>query len=283
MLQLGRWRLASLIAGTFALDGGAMFGVVPRALWERQAPPDPRNRVRLVSRCLVAIDDGGRRVLVDTGVGDKCDDRRADLFAVEPRAGGLDRGLEALGLAREDITDVVLTHLHFDHAGGSTRRGPRGALECAFPNASWHVQRRHWLWAQAPTERDRASFRAEDFELLVHCGKLHLVEGPCELFPDLELLVSDSHTVAQQLPRFHAGGTHLTFCGDVVPTRAHIRVPWIMAYDLHPLTTMEEKKMILAEALEEDGILFFEHDPEIAACKLREEDGQPAFREAVAV
>jgi glyoxylase-like metal-dependent hydrolase (beta-lactamase superfamily II) len=139
------------------------------------------------------------------------------------------------------------------------------------------------MWAQSPTEKDRRSYRAEDFDALAHCGKLHLVEGPCELLPELELVVSDSHTVGGQIPRFHAGSTHLTFCGDVIPTRAHIRVPWIAAYDLQPLTTMEEKKMILAEAIEDDGILFFEHDPEIAACRLREEDGQPAFREAVAV
>jgi glyoxylase-like metal-dependent hydrolase (beta-lactamase superfamily II) len=283
MLQLGRWRLASVLAGSFALDGGAVFGAVPRVSWEKKAPPDARNRVRLASRCLLAVDDSGRRVLVDTGLGDKLDDRRFEQLAVEPRTGGLERALAAHGIAPADVTDVILTHLHLDHAGGSTRRGPQGAVECTFPNATWHVQRRHWQWAQAPTERDRASFRAEDFEVLVHCGKLHLVEGPCELYPDLELLVSDSHTVAQQLPRFHAGATHLTFCGDVVPTRAHIRVPWIMASDLHPLTTVEEKKMILAEALEDDGVLFFEHDPEVAACRLHEEGGHPAFREAVAV
>ena len=282
MLQLGRWRLASVIAGSFALDGGAMFGSVPRALWERQAPPDALNRVRLVSRCLLARDDR-RCVLVDTGMGDRWDARHADLLALGDPTDGLDRGLAAQGLAREDVTDVILTHLHFDHAGGSTRVGAQGGLECAFPNARWHVQRRQWMWAQSPTERDRRSFRTDDFDLLVHCGKLHLVEGPCELFPDLEIIVSDSHTVGQQLPRFHAGNTHLTFCGDVIPTRAHLRVPWIMAYDLHPLTTMEEKKMILAEAIEEDGILFFEHDPDVAACRLREEDGQPALRETVAV
>jgi glyoxylase-like metal-dependent hydrolase (beta-lactamase superfamily II) len=283
MLQLGRWRLASVMAGTFALDGGAMFGAVPRTLWEKEAPPDARNRVRLAARCLLAVDDAGHRVLVGTGMGTKWDEERADQLALDSSRGDLDRGLASLGLSPPDVTDVVLTHLHFDHAGGSTRRRPGGELECAFPNASWHVQRRQWMWAQSPTEKDRGSYRAEDFEALVHCGKLHLVEGPCELLPDLELVVSDSHTVGQQIPRFHAGSTHLTFCGDVIPTRAHLRVPWIAAYDLQPLTTMEEKKMILAEAIEDDGILFFEHDPEIAACRLREEDGQPAFREAVAL
>jgi glyoxylase-like metal-dependent hydrolase (beta-lactamase superfamily II) len=283
MLQLGRWRLASVMAGTFALDGGAMFGVVPRPSWEKQAAPDARNRVRLATRCLLAVDDAGHRVLVDTGMGDRWDAKRSELLAIDAPPDALARGLAIHGLSRADVTDVVLTHLHFDHAGGSVLKTDTGHLECAFPNARWHVQRSQWMWAQAPSERDRASYRRDDFDLLVHCGMLHLVEGACELLPDLELVVSDSHTVGQQLPRFHAGSTHLTFCGDVIPTRAHLRVPWVMAYDLHPLTTVEEKKMILAEALEDDGILFFEHDPDVAACRLREEDGQPVFREAVEI
>ena len=283
MLQLGRWRLASVMAGTFALDGGAMFGVVPRASWEKQAPPDARNRVRLATRCLLAVDDAGHRVLIDTGMGDRWDAKRSELLAIDAPPDALARGLAIHGLSRADVTDVVLTHLHFDHAGGSVLKTDTGHLECAFPNARWHVQRSQWMWAQSPSERDRASYRRDDFDLLVHCGMLHLVEGACELLPDLELVVSDSHTVGQQLPRFHAGSTHLTFCGDVIPTRAHLRVPWVMAYDLHPLTTVEEKKMILAEALEDDGILFFEHDPDVAACRLREEDGQPVFREAVEI
>jgi glyoxylase-like metal-dependent hydrolase (beta-lactamase superfamily II) len=282
MLQLGRWKLAAVLDGTFALDGGAMFGIVPRPLWEKQLAPDERNRVRLASRCLLAIDEGaGRRVLVDAGLGEKWDPRRADLYGLDRSGGGLDRALEGHGLSRGDLTDVVLTHLHFDHAGGVTRRGPGGAVECTFPSATFHVQRRNWQWAQAPSERDRGSYLAENFEPLAHCGRLHLLDGPCELLPDLEIIVSDGHTTGQQLPRFHGGGTHLTFCGDVIPTRAHLRVAWGMAYDLHPLTTIEEKKMLLAQALEDDGILFFEHDPHVAACRVAESDGQPGFREAV--
>jgi glyoxylase-like metal-dependent hydrolase (beta-lactamase superfamily II) len=282
MLRLGRWRLASVVDATFALDGGGMFGAVPRALWERHAAPDARNRVRLVARCLLAIDDdAGRVVLVDDGLGDKLDAKRADIYAVDRSAGGLDAALAAHGVARGSVTDLVLTHLHFDHAGGTTRRGARGALELSFPNATIHLQRRNWHWALAPTEKDRASFRSEDFELLSHCGRLHLVDGPCELARDLELIVSDGHTVGQQLPRFHGDGTHLTFCADVVPTRAHLQIPWVMAYDLHPLTTIEEKKVLLAEALEDRGVLFLEHDPEVAACRLAEVDGQPGFEAPV--
>jgi glyoxylase-like metal-dependent hydrolase (beta-lactamase superfamily II) len=214
-------------------------------------------------------------------MGDKWDAKRAEIYALDRSRGGLDRELARHGLSRAGVTDVVLSHLHFDHAGGATRRDAAGAIECAFPNATFHVQRRNWQWAQTPTEKDRQSYLVENFEALGHCGRLHLLDGACELLPDVEIIVSDGHTIGQQLPRFHGDGTHLTFCGDVIPTRAHLRVPWVMAYDLHPLTTMEEKKMLLAQALEDDGILFFEHDPDVAACRVAESDGQPGFREAV--
>ncbi len=280
MLELGRYRVASVLEGTFALDGGAMFGMVPKPLWEKQIAADHRNRIRLASRCLLVVDTKGpRRILVDDGMGQKWDPKHVDLYALDNR-GGMERALSRHGLTPRDVTDVVLTHLHFNHAGGTTRHGPQG-LELTFSNATYHVQRRNWLWAHAPTEKDAGSYRSENFELLQHSNRLHLLEGEGELFPDFELIVSEGHTAAQQLPRIRGGGTHLTFCGDVIPTRAHIKVSWVMGYDLFPVTTIEEKKMILAQALEDDGILFFEHDPEVAACRLGEKEGQPVFREAV--
>jgi glyoxylase-like metal-dependent hydrolase (beta-lactamase superfamily II) len=281
MLRLGRWRLAAVTDCTFALDGGGMFGVVPRALWAQEMPPDARNRIRIVARSLVALGDDGRCVLVDAGVGDKLDTKRREIYGVDRSCGGLVAGLAALGVAPADVTDVILTHLHFDHAGGATRRRADGALELAFPNATHHLQRRNWQWAHAPSEKDRASFLEENFALFEHSVHLHLVDGEIALYPDLEIIVSEGHTVAQQLPRFHGDGTHLTHCADVIPTRAHVRVPWVMAHDLYPLTTIEEKKMLLAQALEDDGILFFEHDPDVAAVRLREEEGRAAVREAV--
>jgi glyoxylase-like metal-dependent hydrolase (beta-lactamase superfamily II) len=281
MLRLGRWRLAAVQDGTLALDGGAMFGVVPRPLWERTLAPDARNRVRLAVRCLLALDDDGRVLLVDTGLGEKLDAKRRDIYGVDRSGGGLDAALARHGVTRAQVTDVVLTHLHFDHAGGATLRRPDGELELGFPNANYHLQRRNWQWAHAPSEKDQGSFLAEDFALLEHSGRLHLVEGELGLYPDLEIIVSEGHTVAQQLPRFHGDRTHLTYCGDVIPTRAHVRVPWVMAHDLYPLTTIEEKKVLLAQALEDDGILFLEHDPDVAAVRLREEEGHAAVREAV--
>ncbi|HEY6003287.1 MAG TPA: MBL fold metallo-hydrolase [Anaeromyxobacter sp.] len=283
-MRVGRYEIASVVDAGFAADGGALFGIVPRPLWERQAAPDALNRVRLVTRCLVAVDPGARRVvLVDCGLGDKWNARQADRLAIDRSAGGLDAGLARLGLSRAEVTDVLLTHLHFDHAGGITRRGPAGRLELAFPRATHHLQRRAWQHAHAPTERDARSFAPEDFELLAHSNQLHLVEGEAQLFPDVELIVSEGHTPGQQLPRFHGEGTHVTWCGDVIPTHAHLRPSWVTAYDLLPVTTVEEKRVLMAEALEDGGILAFDHDAQMAACRLGEENGQPVFREAVAI
>ncbi len=283
-MHVGRWDIASVVDARFAADGGTIFGVVPRALWERQAAPDERNRVRLAARCLVAVDADARRVvLVDSGWGDKRPERLAARFSLDRAAAGLDAGLARLGLSRGDVTDLLLTHLHLDHAGGITRRGAGGRLELAFPRAVHHVQRRAWHHAHAPGERDAPSFLLEDFEPLAHSSQLHLLDGEAELFADADLIVSEGHTPGQQLPRFHGDGTHLTFCGDVIPTHAHLRPGWVTAYDLAPVTTIEEKKVLLAEALEDGGVLFFDHDPTMAACRLGEENGQPVFREAVEV
>jgi glyoxylase-like metal-dependent hydrolase (beta-lactamase superfamily II) len=281
-VRVGRWELSSVVDAFFALDGGAVFGVVPRPMWERQFPPDARNRVRLACRSLLAVDRDARRVvLVDAGLGDRWPDRLVDRFALDRTGGGLDAGLARAGLSREDVTDVVLTHLHFDHAGGVARRAADGRTELSFPRATHHVQRRAWQAAHAPTERDHASYRGEDFELLQHSNLLHLVEGDARPFPDVEIIASEGHTAGQQLPRFHGDGTHVTYCSDVIPTHAHLRPSWVMAYDALPVTTVEEKKVLMAEALEDDGVLAFEHDPGMAACRLQEERGNPVFREAV--
>jgi glyoxylase-like metal-dependent hydrolase (beta-lactamase superfamily II) len=284
MLPLGRWRLAAIQDGTFAVDGGSAFGIVPREAWARICPPDDRNRVRLAIRCLLAVDGGsGRRILVDDGIGEGLEPGLAGRLGVDRSGGGLEAGLARCGLSRADITDVVLTHLHLDHAGGTVRAGAGGRPEIAFPRATVHVQRRAWQWAQAPSEHDRGSFRPECFELLNHSSQLHLVDGELDLFPDFEVIVSEGHTTGQQLPRIRGEGSHLTCCGDLIPTAAHLRPAWGMAFDLRPLTAIEEKKVLLAEALEDDGILFLAHDPELAACRLQEREGHPVFREKVAL
>lgn len=281
-MRVGRYEIATVVDARYAVDGGALFGAVPRVLWERQLAPDALNRVPLVSRCLVAVDRGARRViLVDVGLGDRWDARRRERHAVDRAGAGLDAGLERLGLGRDDVTDVLLTHLHLDHAGGLVRTGPGGAAGLAFPRAVHHLQRRAWHWAQAPSEKDARGFLPEDFAPLEHSEQLHLVDGELQLFPGLDLVVSEGHTAGLQLPRFEADGSHLVFAGDLIPTHQHLRAAWIAAWDVQPLLTVEEKRMLMAEALEDDGVVVFGHDAAMTACRLQEADGLPAFREAV--
>lgn len=282
-MRVGRYEISTVVDARFAVDGGAMFGIVPRPVWEREFPPDARNRVTLAARCLVAVDRGaGKVVLVGTGLGERRDARESERLAIDRPGGGLAAGLARLGLRPEEVTDVVLTHLHQDHAGGVVRRSPGGTLELAFPRARHHVQRRAWQLAHAPSDKEAFLYRPEDFELLGHSNLLHLVEGDAAILPDVALVASEGHTAGLQLPRFQAEDFHLTWCGDLIPTHAHLRPAWVAAYDLLPVTTIEEKKVLLAEALEDDGVLGLEHDPLMPACRLREdEDGHPVFREAV--
>ncbi len=280
-LPLGRFTLHEVRDGTFALDGGAMFGVVPKPLWSKKLPADDRNRVPLALRCLL-IEDGKRKILVDDGIGQKWDAKQKEIYAIDHSAHDLDRELARAGVTREQVTDVILTHLHFDHAGGTTRQ-EGGALALSFPNATYHLQRRNWKWAHQSSEKDAGSFRAENFDLLEKSGRLHLLEGATELYPGVELLLFEGHTVGLQLPRVSDGDAALVYCGDLVPTTAHLRPSWVMAYDLYPLTSVEEKKMLLAQAIEERTVLFFEHDPGVAACTVREENGDVVVDRTVAL
>lgn len=272
----GRYALASAIDGWFTLDGGVLFGAVPRAAWAEALAPGAGNLVRLAARCLVAVDrDAGRVVLVDAGLGDAP-------YPVDRAGCGLEPALARLGLARRDVTDLLLTDLHREHAGGAVRLGTSG-LELTFPRATVHVQRRAWQRSHAPSERDAARFDPEALLLLQHSNQLHLVDGEVSLFPDVELVVAEGPSPGHQLPRFRGDGAQITFCGDLVPTHAHLQTAWTLATDDEPLTAMEEKKVLLAEALEEDGVLVLAHDPVMPACRLGEEEGRPAFRAAVDV
>jgi len=276
--SLGRFTIHAIQDGSISLDGGAMFGVVPRPLWEKKFPPDDRNRIQLALRCMLIV-DGKRRVLVDDGVGPAWSGKHRDMYGIDHSGTDLDRELQVAGLTRADITDVVLTHLHFDHAGGTTRDGG-----LAFPNATYHLQRRHWKWAHQPSEKDAGSFRHQDFAPLESSGRLHLLEGATELYEGIHLFVSEGHTVGLQLVRVESGDQTMVFCGDLVPTTFHLRAPWIAAYDLYPLTVLEEKKQLLAQALEEKWILFLEHDPHVAACTVKDDGkGQVTVDEVIAL
>ena len=189
--RLGPMTVHALVEGRLALDGGAMFGVVPRTLWERRFPPDERNRISLVTRSML-VEVGARLILVDLGMGTRWDGKHRAMYGIEHGANGLDTALTQLGRARQDVTDVVLSHLHFDAAGGTTRE-EGGELRLSFPRATVHVQRRHWKWAHQPSKKDAGSFRRDDFALLERSGLLHLMEGATELYPGVNLFVSEGH------------------------------------------------------------------------------------------
>lgn len=266
-MTIGPYTLYPIETGSFALDGGAMFGVVPKALWERTNPPDEKNRIPMAARALLLI-GGGRTILVDAGNGTKLNERLRAIYRIDTGRTDLLSSLRARGIAPEEVTDVLLTHLHFDHAGGSTFR-EQGEVKPTFPKARYHVQREHWKAALHPTERDRASFFPDDYMPLHERGLLHLVDGEGELFPGVSVRLMHGHTTALQCPVVSDGRSTLFYCADLLPTIAHVQLPWIMAYDLRPLVTLEEKRAVLARALEEEWTLFFEHDPVIAAGRVR--------------
>ncbi len=262
-MQRADWIFRAFTDGKLKLDGGAMFGVVPRQLWAKHHPPDERNRIEMVMRCLL-VDHEDHRILVDCGCGDRWAEKQRDIFGFERQPNHLLTELAAAGVPRESITDVILTHLHFDHCGGAVIERPDG-LEPAFPAARHWVQKKQWSWAFCPTDRDRASFRPEDFEPLEKAGLLEFVNGTGEILPGVRVVTIHGHTPGQQIVEFHTGDGVVAFVADLLPLASQLRVPWIMSYDLNPLLTLTEKKEFLSRAAEEDFTLVFEHDPEIEA------------------
>lgn len=261
MTRIGAYTLHTIETGRFRLDGGAMFGIIPRPLWERRIAPDDRNRIPLNMRCLL-LEGAGRLALIDVGLGHKYDQKFADIYGVDHSDMTLESSLEAAGFSANDITDVILTHLHFDHCGGATlREGDR--LGLAFQRATFHVQRRHWEWARQPNLRERGSFLRENLDPLAASGQLALLDGPGEVLPGVHTQLVNGHTEAQQLVRVIGEENSLLYAADLFPTHAHIAPVWNMAYDIRPLITMEEKGEILKEAVAGRWTLFFEHDPEV--------------------
>ncbi len=266
MLRIDPYEITSVVTGTIRLDGGAMFGVVPKVLWSEVADVDELNRIRLSTRTLLAIDRTRRRViLVDTGCGAKWAPEQAQRFAIQHDPTAIDRHLQTLGLSTNDVTDVVLTHLHFDHNGGLTdwvdeREGPTLPR---YPNAKHWVHKGHWEHAHRPSFKDKASFLIEDYLCLGDAGVLCFVEGdhPAPPFEGLEWFVSHGHTPSQLHPVFGFGEQRLLFTGDLVPTVAHLRLGWVMAYDVQPMRTIEEKRIVFNHGLDEGWLLAMPHDP----------------------
>jgi len=250
-------------AGNFKLDGGAMFGVVPKVLWERTNPADENNQIEMACRCLL-VEHDSRLILIDTGMGEKQSEK---FFSHYHRWGNhtLEGSLKKAGFAIDQITDVFLTHLHFDHCGGAVRYTDQGTLVPSFPNASFWVHKEHWLWATTPNVREKASFLPENILPLEKSGQLQFIEGSGPLlektpFP-FSILLVDGHTEKQMLPIIDYRGSRLVFCADLIPTAGHLPIPYVMGYDTRPLLTLDEKSAFLKEAEENDVLLFLEHDP----------------------
>ena len=268
---LGNLELISLSDGFFRLDGGAMFGVVPKFLWEKKAPSDERNRIVLSMRPLVVR--GARTMIIDAGLGDKENEKFIDIYGVE-RARNLDHTLAEAGLAPEDIDIVLATHLHFDHAGGFTTRDASGRLRPRFPRAQYVVRRGEWEDATHPNERNRASYLFDNYVPLAEAGVLHLVDDDVTVMPGVKVRRTGGHTMHHQMVLIESGGKTAAFAADMMPTTAHLHEPWIMGYDLYPMDTLAAKKAFLPEAVAQNMLVFFEHDPVVAAGDIREKDGK---------
>lgn len=274
-LRIGVLEVHALEAGVQWLDGGAMFGVVPRPLWERKIPPDERHRIPLALRCLL-VEAPGALVLVDSGIGNKEGDKFRDIYGVD-NAGvptRLEDAIRRVGFDPADVDLVVSTHLHFDHAGGNTLMDEKGGVAPAFPNARYVIQKGELAFAQSPNERVRASYMSKNFLPLLEAGLVDVVDGPTEVTDGVSLLPTPGHTPFHQSVVLDGGGTKAVFLADLCPTAAHLPLPWIMGYDVEPLVTLETKKALWERAREEDWTLIFQHDVRVPWGKMALEDGR---------
>jgi glyoxylase-like metal-dependent hydrolase (beta-lactamase superfamily II) len=258
--------IQTLDTGLFKLDGGAMFGVVPKSIWQKQSPADERNLCDWALRCLL-VENGKRLMLVDTGVGDKQDAKFFSYYDL-PNGKTLTNAVEQAGYSINDITDVLLTHLHFDHAGGAVRYANASGtkLEATFPQATYWSHSGQWDWATSPNPRERATYLRENFMPLQANGQLRFIDREDLNLPGIELLYMDGHTEKMTLPLFRLGEGSgqprtVAFCADLIPSAAHIPIPYVMGYDVRPLVTMDEKTIFLNRAVEEGWLLVFDHDP----------------------
>jgi glyoxylase-like metal-dependent hydrolase (beta-lactamase superfamily II) len=279
VIQLGDIRVHILSDGRFALDGGAMFGVVPRVMWERTNPPDEKNRI-LLGLNVALVEAAGKRILVDTGMGDKWGEKEARIYGLD-RSHNLQTGLADIGLKPADIDLVINSHLHFDHAGGNTRL-EEGRPVPSFPNARYVVQTGEWEDATRPHERSRASYLEENFVPLAERKQLEVVQGEVEVAAGVKVVPVGGHTAYLQMVVLESQGQTLAMPTDLIPTSSHLPLPFIMGYDLFPIGTLEAKRRVLARAADENWRLLFYHDPRTPVGRVRRDQGKYVLSEVPA-
>ena len=257
-------------SGNFKLDGGAMFGVVPKSIWNKLNPADENNMCSWAMRCML-VQSGNRLILIDNGMGDKQDAKFYSYYYLHGDD-TLERSVNKAGFSFDDITDVFLTHRHFDHCGGSVKYSDasKTKLELTFKNATYWSNPSHWKWATEPNPREKASFLKENIYPIQESGHLKFIEKEGEFIPGFEVLIVNGHTEGMMLPLVHYRNKKILFCADLIPSAAHIPIPYVMGYDVRPLETLKEKTQILSKAAAEDWLLFFEHDNAYECCSLEQ-------------
>jgi glyoxylase-like metal-dependent hydrolase (beta-lactamase superfamily II) len=272
---IGNFELYTIETGDFKLDGGAMFGVVPKTLWSRGIEADENNRIQMTMRCLLIRSKATDKLyLIDNGLGTKFNEKLMKIYQVDFSKYTMERSFAEHGFSFDDVTDVIFTHLHFDHCGGTSYLDDEGNSKYTFPNATYHVTKTHWETATNPNAREKASFLPENMKPLLETDKLNLVGDDHEFEKGLSTIVVNGHTKGQQLPLIEGNGKKICFVADLLPTHVHVPLPWVMGYDMYPAETLKEKEDFLKRAVEEDFILYLEHDFYKEIIKLENENGR---------
>ncbi len=278
---IGKYTLYSIETSEFGLDGGSMFGIIPKPLWVKEAPVDEMNRIKMVTRSLLLVSDD-RKILVDTGNGTKWEEKYRKIYNIDTSRYSIETSLAKHGFSADDISDVICTHLHFDHAGGNTKI-ENETIVPTFPNATYWVSRENWKLANHPSQKDSGSFMEMDWKVLTENGMTQIVDGNEPFIDGIDTYLTYGHTSGLMHPVI-TDSTNIVFYGsDLIPLVAHIPVPWVMAYDIQPVVTVQEKQALLPKMAEENWILFLEHDPKIQACTIHQDGKHFKMKDAVVI
>lgn len=268
-MKIGKYDLYSVETSEFGLDGGAMFGIIPKPVWEKKVPADELNRVNMVTRSLLLVSDE-KKILIDTGNGTKWEEKYKQIYDINTDQYNIEKSLGKYGFSSEQITDVICTHMHFDHIGGNTKI-KSGKVVPTFPNAKYWISEENWKLANHPSQKDAGSFIEHDWKVLAENQMIEIIDGREPFIEGIETFVTHGHTPGLLHPIVSDGSNKLFYGADIFPMVAHIPIPWVMAYDVQPVVTMEEKQKLLQKMEREDWILFFEHDPHIQACTVHKD------------